>query len=478
MNADTRAVNGIKWTSASVILKALLQLSQLIILVRLLDKSDFGIMAILIFFISFCQVFVDFGISKSIIYHQDISRKELGALYFINILFGFLTYAVLFLIAGYISDFYSEPLLCGYLRLIGLILIIQSFGLQFDVLFQKSLKFNIIAKIEIISAFASFLSAIIMGINGLGVLALIYSAIIMTAVKASMLMFWGIKAYGLQLIFTIKYIRRHVVFGVYIVSNAMISNISSQIDTILVGKFMGSEVLGLYSVLKELILRPSQIISPIVTKVSFPLMSELNYDLMAVKLMYMKIINYISSILFPLYVITIIFAKEIILIFLGAKWLDGVVIFQILAIWAMLYSISDPVGCLIMAVGRPDISMYWSIAGLFYMPMVIYISSFFGQLGIALGMLIISILLYIPAWYFLVYRLCGATLKEYFHGSLSSIYISAIVGISLYFIIQFLPNILYLRLFIGLIAGIMLSLFLNKILNKDFYNSVLSLFRK
>ena len=144
----------------------------------------------------------------------------------------------------------------------------------------------------------------------------------------------------------------------------------------------------------------------------------------------------------------------------------------------MLYYISDHVGCLIMAVGRPDISMYWSIAGLFYMPMVIYISSFFGQLGIALGMLIISILLYIPAWYFLVYRLCGATLKEYFHGSLSSIYISAIVGISLYFIIKFLPNILYLRLFVGLIVTVILALLLNKFLNKAFYNSVVSIIWK
>ncbi len=478
MDLRIQSINGVKWTTFSTVFKAILQIIQLMILARFLDKSDFGILAILMLFVSFSQVFVDFGIGKAIVHYQNISRRELSTLYWINILFGFLTYFILFLVSGFIADFYNEPLLSGYINLIGLVLIIQSFGLQFDTLFQKSLSFNVIAKIEIVATTVSFMAALLLVFNGFGIFSLIYPIIIMASIKALLLISFGLKYHKPQFIFRIKEISKYISFGSYSVGNAVVSNISAQMDTILIGKFLGTEILGLYSILKELILRPSQIISPIVTKVAFPTMSKVNNDLKVVKNMYLKIINYVSSITFPIYIATIILAPEIISIFLGEKWLEGVLIFQILAIWAMFFSIGNPVGSLVMAVGKPQVEMYWNIVRLFYMPLVIYISSFWGEIGIVVGMLIISVLLYIPAWYFLVFKLCEATLKEYFNSSFKALYISVIVGIFVYISIQFVPNVLYIKLSFGLILGAVLIFFLNKYLNRDFYEAMIGMVKR
>ena len=87
MDLKTQSINGVKWTTFSTVFKAILQLIQLMILARFLDKSDFGILAILMLFVSFSQVFVDFGIGKAIVHYQNISRRELSTLYWINILF-------------------------------------------------------------------------------------------------------------------------------------------------------------------------------------------------------------------------------------------------------------------------------------------------------------------------------------------------------------------------------------------------------
>ena len=144
----------------------------------------------------------------------------------------------------------------------------------------------------------------------------------------------------------------------------------------------------------------------------------------------------------------------------------------------MLYSIGDPVGSLVMAVGKPQVEMYWNFTRLFYMPLIIYISSFWGEIGIVVGMLIISVLLYIPAWYFLVFKLCGANLKEYLDSSFKALYISVIAGSVVYITIQFVPNILYIKLSFGLILGAVLIFFLNKYLNRDFYEAMIGMVRR
>ena len=110
--------------------------------------------------------------------------------------------------------------------------------------------------------------------------------------------------------------------------------------------------------------------------------------------------------------------------------------------------------------------------------MQIYISSFWGEIGIVVGMLIISVLLYIPAWYFLVFKLCGANLKEYLDSSFKALYISVIAGIIVYITIQFVPNILYIKLSFGLILGAVLIFFLNKYLNRDFYEAMIGMVRR
>jgi O-antigen/teichoic acid export membrane protein len=68
----------------------------------------------------------------------------------------------------------------------------------------------------------------------------------------------------------------------YTVGNDIVSTVATQIDIIIIGKLLGTEVLGTYSIIKELILRPTQLINPIVTKVSFPIMSKINDDIVQV----------------------------------------------------------------------------------------------------------------------------------------------------------------------------------------------------
>lgn len=473
-----QAINGVRWTTLGSAVNALLQLLQLMILARYLSVHDFGLMAILMVIIGFSQIFVDFGLSKAIVYKREITEIQFSTLYWLNVLFGLVIFGLIFLLTNQIADFYHEPLLEDYIILVSIAVVIQSFGLQFRAIFQKELQFNLLAKIDIFSAFISFLTAICLALYGYGIYALIFSVLVMVSSKTILLIYFGLKKHKPKMIFKINEIKEFIFFGAYSTGNGIVSTVSTQIDVIIIGKLLGMESLGLYSVIKELLLRPAELINPIITKVAFPVMSKVNHDISEVKKIYLKLINYVASINFPIYVASFLLASEIITIFLGEKWLSGVYIFQILTIWALVRSIGNPIGTLVMAVGKPQVEMYWNMSMMVIMPLVVLISSQWGLEGIAYGNVIAIILLFIPGWYFLVFKLCNASLKEYFLRIKNVVFIVLLSGSVVYFSKNLIPlNTIYFNVFYVLVIGSILVLLANKKFNTDFYYTLKTLLK-
>jgi len=205
-----------------------------------------------------------------------------------------------------------------------------------------------------------------------------------------------------------------------------INYFSSEIDTLLIGKLLDTQALGLYSVAKQLTTRPFDIINPIVTRVTFPVMAKVQDNIERVKDIYLKTINYLSSINFPIAAVIFILAEEITQLFLGEKWLAAVPIIKILAIWAAIRSTSSPVGTLLMAVGKFRLAFYWNLGLFFYVPLGIAIGSYFGVIGVSWSLIIVMSTLIIPNWYFLVHPSCHARFAEYHKQILYPFLISAL----------------------------------------------------
>lgn len=478
MNLKAQAIGGVKWTTLSSAVIAILHLVQLMLLARFLSPHDFGLSAILMVIVGFSVVFVDFGLSHSVIYKKEITEQQLSTLYWLNILISIIVYIVIFLMTSFISDFYNEPKLHNLILIVSGVLIIQAFGQQFRVLFQKELRFDVLAKIDVFASTISVISAVLFASYNFGVYALIYPLIIMAIIKSLLLIYLGRKYHKILLIFKLTDVKEFLSFGLYVVGNGIVSTIATQIDVILIGKLLGTEALGLYSVAKELILKPSQLINPIITKVAFPVMTKVNHDTTEVRRLYLKLVNYVASVNFPIYIVAIILAPEIILIFLGTKWLEITFLFQVLATWALLRSRGNPIGILVMAVGKPQYEMYWNIGMMVYMPIMIYVSSSWGIVGIAYGNLISLILLFVPGWYFLAFRLIKVTLKDYFMCTFTPLIVSILIGIivSLLFYI-WMDNVIY-RVSITFIVGLFLLLYFYRKYNTDFYLILKYFFRK
>ncbi len=475
MNIKEQAISGVKWTTFSSIINAILSFIQFIALSRILNPSDFGLMALVMVVIGFSQMFIDMGISNAIIYTHDVSTNQLNSLYWLNIFTGVILFLVIFLISQYIADFYKEPKLNKLIFYVGLTFLIQPFGQQFLILLKKNLQFENIAKAQIIAKFISFIFIICLALLGFGVYSLVMGVIVSSTISTIVLIYYGFKIYTPKFYFQKSDIKRFIGFGIFQMGEKMIQYFNTQLDTILIGKFLGVENLGVYNLAKQLLSYPSQIINPTVTNVTFPVMAKFNNDINKLKQVYSKTINYLSLINFPIYLLISILAESLVLTFFGVKWLEAIPIIQIMSITSLINSTGNPAGSLLLSRGRADIAFYWNLILLFIIPLSIYIGSFWAINGIVFAALLIQIIIFLPIWKFVLFKIINITLVDYLKLMFVPLLLIIFTGLSTFLFLFFIQSIILKLAFGPLFFGIIYFILLRRF-QFEFYIELKSLF--
>ena len=404
MTFKQRVVSGVKWTGFSTAVRSGLQILQLAFLCRILTPSDFGLMAMAMVAIGFAQLFADMGISNAIIYRQDATDKELSSLYWLNIFAG----AVIFLLVWFLSPsaaaFYKEIRLTNLLRLTGVIFLIVPFGQQFQILLQKELKFNALAGIEIFSSVISTGTAVSTAFAGQGVYSLVWGQLVGTLCRSSILIIVGWKNWRPSLGFSLKDIRKYIEFGLYQMGERGINYFSWNLDKLLIGRLLGAEALGFYSVAYQLMLRPMQILNPVITKVAFPLFSKMQNDDSRLRNGYLQVIEVVALVSMPVYFGMYAVSDSLVPVLLGQRWIEAVAIFNVLVILGMFYSLGNPIGSLLLSKGRADIGFWYNVFAVIITVPAIIIGSGWGAIGVAWALVLITAFIFFP---------CGFILRWY-----------------------------------------------------------------
>lgn len=415
MSLRKQAVSGVKWSTLSTIILALTALIKVSVLARFLDKEDFGLMALVTFVLGFTNLFMDMGLTSAILHRQNITQNEYSSLYWLNFVFSIFLFLIICAISPFAANFYSESELLVLIPLMGLSLPFSSLGKQFKTILQKGLKFKIISIIDIFTALVSLFVAIYLAIQGYGVYSLVYSALLQYLVSNLIFLLIGlqIEKGTIKFYYSFKATKPFLKIGMYQVGGQVVNYFNRDLDILIIGKFFGAELLGGYSLAKQLVFRPSQIINPILTRVASPILVKFQKDFAILKKNYLKLLNIVISINIPVYLAVILFASPIVEILYGKDYLEIITLVRILSIYMIVRAIGNPIGSLIIATGRTDLEFYWNIFTLSIMPAAIYIGAQFSLVGVALSITITMILLLIPSWWFLMKRLVNISLYEF-----------------------------------------------------------------
>lgn len=469
MELRQKAIKGVKWVTFATVANNVLQFLLVIILARFLSKADFGLMALVQVVIEFSSYFIDMGFSNIIIHKQDISHRQLSSLYWLNVIAGIVIFLIIISLSPLIAAFYKSPELRPLLNLVAVTFIIIPFGQQHKTLFQKELKFEVISKIEILSRSISIITAIYMGIVGFRVYSLAAMVIINSLISTVFLLYAGLKNHKPGFIISHKELKGLYSFGLFQLGERTLNYFSGQIDTLLIGKLLGTQALGVYTVAKNLVMKPQQIINPIITRVTFPAMAKVQNDIPLLRKTYISTTNYLASINFPVHMAIAILAEPLIYYLFGPDWHAAIILVRILAIYAMLRSVFNPVGSLLLAKGRVDLGFYWVIFFTIITPPTIYIGGLLGLVDVCVAQVIVLIITFFPFYIILIKPLIEAKFWEYHKAIVQPLVLSAAASVVPFVLFSSINNYIIQIVTVSL-TGLIVYYLLSMKFNRDFVN--------
>ncbi len=415
MSLRSKAFSAGRWTTASLLLRALFQFAQTIVLARLLTPEDFGLMAVVIAVYGVLFLVIDLGLSNALIHFPDPSARVLSSLYWLNLLGALVMMLVLIGIAWPVALIYKKAELLPALLVMSLAMPLSALGQQFRVLAEKNLRFNALAVIEVVAALVGFAAAMLVAWLDGGVYAFI--AGILTTAACGSVMAWLVLSDGGRpsLHFSFSEVRPYLNYGSFRLGDTLLISAQKQADVLIGGALVGASAMGVYTLPRDLTLRlANTVVNPVVTRVGLPVMAKVQNDRSALKSVYLQTMRMTSSVNFPVYAALAIWAEDVVLLLLGPQWAAAAIYMRIFALWGLVRSTANPVGSLLNATGMVRRAFWWDLCLLIIVPGLLYIALQVGGLvSLAVSMLVIQLMTVYPHYHFLVRPACGATFSEY-----------------------------------------------------------------
>jgi O-antigen/teichoic acid export membrane protein len=375
-----------------------MRLVSLMVLARLLNPKDFGLVGMVTAFTGVLILFRDFGLSAAAIQRPVVTEEQLSTLFWINVAVGAGLVLLILAMAPFIAIFYHEPRLLKVTAALSGSFLFNAAGIQHGALLQRQMRFTTLAVISTISLVVSTALAIGAARAGWGYWALVVMTLATPIINT--LGFW----------ITTKWvpgpprkrtgIRSMMHFGGTITLNGLVIYISSNFEKVLLGRFWGADALGIYGRAYQLINIPTANLNSAAGEVAFSALSRLQDDPVRLKSYFLKGYSLVLAMTMPMTVACALFADDLIFVFLGPKWKAAAPIFRFLAPTIMAFAIANPLGWLIMSLGlvRRGLKMALVIAPLLILSYLIGLR--WGPQGVAIAYSTVMLLWVFPliAW--------------------------------------------------------------------------------
>ena len=445
-----------------------------IFLARILDISDYGIVAMIVVFMAVAQAFVDSGFSSALIRKPDLNEEDKSTAFYFNIVVGLTCYGILFIASPLIADFYDEPLLSPIIRVTGLSIIFNSLCVVQRALFTIAVDFKTQAIISLACTVISGVVGLVMAYNGYGVWALVGQSTISTFLNFVLL--WLCSRWRPVTGFSKASFRYLFNFGSKLLASGLLDTLYNNAYPIVIGKFYNSAQLGLYSRAQGYASLPSSNITGILQRVTFPVLSLMQDDDQKLANNYRRLLRMSAFVVFPLMIGLAAIADPLIRVLITSKWAGCIIYLQIICFGMMLYPIHALNLNLLQVKGRSDLFLRLEILKKIIGVCALCITIPFGITAMCIGLVVVSVVaLYINTYY--TGKLLSLGFLMQIKDLVPFFILSMLVGLLMYYVPISINNDLY-RLVSGGLIGIVSYVGLAALFRIKEFNELINLIRK
>lgn len=298
-----------------------------ITLARILAPEEFGVMAILLVFISVMNSLAQSGMGSSLIQQSHADRDSFSTALWLTIAIAMIMYGILFIFSPVIASFYGMPNLELYLRALGVVVIFNSFNSIQRSYLQRSLEFKKTFKANFTTIVVSGVIGIAMAFFGCGIWALISQSIAQSVFGCIMLAIFT--KWKPRFVYKKKEAIELFRYGWKICATGIVNNIYNGVSELVIGKCCTAADLGLYSQGRKYPNFAIGVIFNALSNVLFPAFAKMKHDPQLLRESIKKVLSAGTFVIAPMSLLLCVIAEPLITLLLTEKWVPATLIFQL-----------------------------------------------------------------------------------------------------------------------------------------------------
>lgn len=420
-----KSVRGGMVTLLSQGISTAVHLVSTVVLARLLNPEDFGVMSMVAAITAFASLFRDLGLSTAAVQKDRISPALQSNLFWLNVALGALLTGLLSAAAPLVAAFYGRPELRWVTVALSFNFLISSLGTQHGVLLTRRMQFGRKAAAGIGGSILGLGVSIALALQGYRYWALVWGGL-SGSVTSVLLLFavspfrptWPSRGTGVLSL---------VRFGASVTAFNIINYFHRNLDNLLIGKVWGAEALGLYTRAYALLMFPIQAIRNPLNAVAFPAMSKLQHEPNLLRAYYLRVTFLTAWLSMPLTAYLFVSSEAVIELLLGPQWTAAAPIFSCLALAAFIQPASGLAGSLLLSLGQGRRYFQCGLFNLTILSLCFLLGLPWGPTGVALAYAVGNYVVLYP-WLRWAYARSPVTFRDFLVGCAGPAALSALAA--------------------------------------------------
>lgn len=337
-NLKSKGINAFIWDFLGKLSTQGMGFIVTIFLARLLEPSDFGLIAMIMVVIGGAQVFTDIGLGGALIQRKKVLPIHYSSVFYFNITIASFLTVITYFSAESIAKFYNNEELIPLTQVISVLFIISAFSSVQAIRLRKQLNYALLTKVSFTSSLLSGVIGVALAFNGAGVWSLI-AQVISQGIFYNLLL-WKLTTWLPSLAFSFKALKQLWGFGFRMFLSGLLDAIFTRVDFLIIGKIFPAATLGYFQRAKSFNGLVIQYTSGSLMSVMFPLLSKVKNDLPRFQNIIFKSLSILCFVVFLLLGVLYLTAEELIVFLFSDKWLPSVEYLEILILSGFSYPIS------------------------------------------------------------------------------------------------------------------------------------------
>lgn len=392
-----RSIRGGTVTVVAFSVRFLVGMGAMAVLARLLTPGDFGLLAMVQVVAGFLGLFHDAGLSTATIQRERINQRQVSTLFWLNVLLGVGLMIAMIILAPAVGWYYRDQRLLAITVAMSLVFPITALAIQHRALLNRQMRFTSLAVIGVVSQVLGYLAAIGSALLGASYWSLVIAAMVTALTETTAIILtsrWipGRPAWA-------SGVQSMVRFGTELTGFEVLNYAAANLDRMLLGRYWGDQMLGLYWGAYRVLLLPLKQINTPIANVAVPTLSRLQIDPERYKRAYLGMIDKLSLLTTPLAVLMIGASDWIIHIFLGPQWDGAADVLFYLGFAAILLPIANTSGWLFVSQGRSRQMLQWGFIDALIKVISVTVGIRWGPVGMAVAVSVRTYLAFPLLWW-------------------------------------------------------------------------------